>query len=254
MTTLRVATHVHSAWSYDASWPLDRIAASFARRGYQAVLMSEHDQGFTPDHWGEYVQACAEASRPGLLLIPGIEYGDADNTVHVPVWGDVPFLGSGHGTLGLLERAREAGAFTVFAHPHRRDAWRRYDRRWAPLLSAVEVWNRKYDGWAPNRQTLGMARGEDLPPFVALDFHTRRQFFPLGVRLEVAGPATVPTVHDALARGAYESMVSRLPLGVTTGAALPALEAVEAARRTATRAVRRVGGSRRAAPGHTDEH
>ena len=87
MTTVRVAAHVHSSWSYDAEWSLEEIARSFRRRRYDVVLMSEHDRGFNQERWIKYQKACAAESTGDILLIPGIEYEDADNVVHTPVWG-----------------------------------------------------------------------------------------------------------------------------------------------------------------------
>jgi hypothetical protein len=96
MTRLKVAAHVHSAWSYDAEWPLAKIAKEFRKRRYDAVLMSEHDRSFDQRRWTQYQDACQDASTGGITLIPGIEYEDGDGVVHTPVWGaDVPFLGAG---------------------------------------------------------------------------------------------------------------------------------------------------------------
>ncbi len=105
MSTIRVASHVHSDWSYDGRWSLEELAAGFARRGYHAVLMAEHDRGFDDARWAEYRQTCAQASRE-ILLVPGIEYSDPTNSVHVPVWGDIPFIGEGLETAVTVEAAR----------------------------------------------------------------------------------------------------------------------------------------------------
>jgi hypothetical protein len=210
MTSVRAVAHVHSEWSFDADWPLPRLAASFRRRGYDVVLMSEHDLGFDQARWTEYADACREASSPDLLLVPGIEYADQDNAVHLPVWGDVPFLGSGHCGLPLLRAAHEAGGFAVFAHPHRREAWRRFDPSWVPYLGAVETWNRKYDGWAPNRSAVHLADDTGVDAFVSLDFHTRRQFFPLSMVLEVEGAVDRAGVEAALTAGAFRPTMGRM--------------------------------------------
>jgi predicted metal-dependent phosphoesterase TrpH len=178
MTRLKVAAHVHSAWSYDAEWPLAKIAKEFRKRRYDAVLMSEHDRSFDQRRWTQYQDACQDASTGGITLIPGIEYEDGDGVVHTPVWGaDVPFLGAGLPTLELLRAAHDKGGVAVLAHPWRRNAISRYQPEWAPLLSAVEIWNRKYDGIAPNREAL------DAQPSVASlaeairQGHCRPQFF-----------------------------------------------------------------------------
>jgi predicted metal-dependent phosphoesterase TrpH len=237
---LKVAAHVHSEWSYDGSWKLSEIARAFGRRGYDAVLMSEHDAGFDPARWHDYRLACAAASSASVLLVPGIEYGDKDNVVHIPVWGEVPFLGSGLITTELLRRASDVGGFAVFAHPWRRNAWRRLEPDWLPALSAVEIWNRKYDGIAPSRAAIELARSAGLRQFVSLDFHTRRQFFPLAMLLDSHAAATCGSIFSALADGAYvPAFMSRHALALTGGVAERALQALELARAQTMRFVRR---------------
>jgi hypothetical protein len=236
---IKVAAHVHSEWSYDASWTLPRLARAFDRRGYDAVLMCEHDDGFDAVRWQRYKAACAAASTASTLLVPGVEYGDVDNIVHIPVWGDTPFLGSGLPTVDLLTRARAEGAFTVFAHPWRRAAWRRLEPEWLPNLSSVEIWNRKYDGWAANAESVQLARQHGLRPFVSLDFHGRRQFFPLSMAVTVDGPVSRETIWRALHSGAFEPLVlSVTALRFTEGISGRALRALELARRRAARTLR----------------
>ena len=151
--TLRTAVHVHSEWSDDARWALEDVARGFGRRRYGAVLLAEHDRGWDDARWNAYREACRAHSTPKCILVPGIEYGDAGNVVHITVWGDLPFLGAGRPTLDILREARAAGAMTVFAHPGRRSAYTRFTAEWATLLSGIEVWNRKYDGWAPDSRS-----------------------------------------------------------------------------------------------------
>jgi len=236
MRTIKVASHIHSEWSYDGSWSLPALARSFRRRGVDAMLMSEHDRGFDQSRWQDYQRACAAASSPDLLLVPGIEYGDTDDVVHIPVWGAVPFLGSDGTTACLLQRACSAGGFTVFAHPWRRDAWQRLDQNWLPHLQAVEVWNRKYDGWAPNSRAVQFADRHGVRPFVSLDFHTRRQFFPLSLAMTIDGGLTRDAVHAALTAGHFQPrFLSTSALMYTGGLPARVLTAVEAARRQAAR-------------------
>ena len=235
MSTYKVAAHVHSSWSYDAEWSLTDIAREFRRRRYDVVLMSEHDRSFDQQRWTDYQKACEAASTDEILLIPGIEYEDSDNVVHTPVWGDtVPFLGATRPTLELLRLARTEGAVAVLAHPWRRDAISRYEPSWAPLLSAVEVWNRKYDGVAPRREGRGFADREGLRPFVALDFHTRRQFFPLAMTVTLDKDPTITSVVDAVRTGSCRAEFLGLSaLRFTRGLEGATLRALEAARRGA---------------------
>ena len=138
MRRIRVASHVHSEWSYDGRWSLERLSQAFGRRGYDAVLLAEHDRGFDADRWADYRAACA-AVAGGARLVPGIEYSDADNSVHVPVWGDISFLGESLETAELLVSAERAGGVAVLAHPGRRDVGRRFDPALLHHLAGIDT-------------------------------------------------------------------------------------------------------------------
>lgn len=237
--SVRAAAHVHSDWSDDGSWSLESLVEGFARRGYRAVLLAEHDRGWDDERWARFRDACAAASTERCVLVPGIEYGDAENVVHVAVWGDLPFLGEGRPTVEILEAAQRAGAVSVFAHPARRDAASRFDDEWAGLLTGVEVWNRKYDGVAPSRVALQLVQGHPgLRWFAGHDFHTRRQFFPFA--LGVDGDPTRAGVEEALTGGRYEARAFGMELGVfARPTLLSVLERVEAFRLTLAAPVRR---------------
>src|SRR5579864_5136200 len=128
------ACHVHSTWSYDGSWSLEELSAKFRRRGCRVVMMTEHDRGFSVARLLEYKKACAQASSETILLVPGVEYSDADNGVHVLVWGDVPFLGEGLPTGEMLEAVKAAGGIAVLAHPSRKNAWQCFEPCWGDML------------------------------------------------------------------------------------------------------------------------
>jgi hypothetical protein len=242
VTSVRAAAHVHSSWSYDAEWSLQDIATAFRRRRYDVVLMSEHDREFDQQRWKDYQQACKAASTEDILLVPGIEYEDADNVVHTPVWGDsVPFLGASRPTLELLRAAHSEGAVAVLAHPWRRSAITRYQPSWAPFLSAVEIWNRKYDGLAPHQEARMLADREGLEPFVSLDFHTSRQFFPLAMSIELEEtPSPISLVQAIRSGRSRPEFLGLSALRFTRGLEGAALRALEAARRTVRGPARRL--------------
>lgn len=194
----RAACHVHSDWSYDGRWTLRALAGSFRKRGYNLVLTTEHDKGFTEERRLRHRTACAEASDEHVCLIPGIEYSDAQNQVHVLVWGDVPFLGEGLPTSKLLEEVEKAKGVAVLAHPTRKAAWKLFDPKWAESLVGIELWNRKTDGWAPSRAARKLIEMTQLPSYFGLDFHDTNQFFPCAMRLCLNGPATELSVIAAL--------------------------------------------------------
>lgn len=228
------ACHVHSKWSYDGSWSLDALSARFSRRGYRLLMMTEHDRGFTADRLDDYREACSQASSNKILVIPGIEYSDAANGVHVLVWGPVRFLGEGLPTSDMLEAVKAANGLAVLAHPSRRDAWKSFEPRWADRLLGIELWNRKYDGWAPSQTAPALLRTANAIPFVGLDFHTQRQSFPLGMALDIHGDLSEETVLDSLRSRRCYAQAFRLPLNQNmVRGALPLLNVAERSRRMA---------------------
>jgi hypothetical protein len=160
--------------------------------------MTEHDRGFTEARLLEYYEACARASTKQVLIVPGIEYSDADNIVHILTWGLVSFLGDALPTIELLQRVEAAKGAAVFAHPSRREAWKKFDPQWSSKLLGIEIWNRKTDGWAPSQTAAPLIQGTSLLPFVGMDFHTQRQFFPLATELEIQSPITETSVLECL--------------------------------------------------------
>ena len=210
--------------------------------------MCEHSRGFTSAKWDEYLQACSAASTPKIILVPGIEYGDDDDIVHIPVWGSVPFFGEAPQISDLLAQVSEADGTAVWAHPWRRDAWQRFEPSWCQHLSAVEVWNRKYDGIAPNRRSVDISRSYGTRTFVSLDFHTRRQLFPLSLALQldqrgedgILAPDQIPAdkVYAAIRAGRFSPRAFGLPLKpLTTGLPAATLRTLESGRRMAARLV-----------------
>ena len=212
MTGLRAAFHVHSDWSYDGRLTLDELAVLFSEHRYDVVFMCEHDRGFDAARKAAYDAACAEASKRGALLIPGIEYADPEDCIHLPVWGPVPFQGEGVLTDDVLRACAEAGGAAVIAHPRRREAWRRIEPSWLELCSGLEIWTRKWDGWAPNPWAVEQATSAGMVPVVSLDLHHRRQMFPLAMELTLEGPVGPAGCVEAFRRGRVRPLIHRLPV------------------------------------------
>jgi hypothetical protein len=206
--------------------------------------MTEHDRGFSQDRLLDYRKACAQASSKRLLIVPGMEYSDADNTVHILVWGAVPFLGEGLPTAELLNKVGVAGGAAVFAHPSRKEAWKKFDSKWATNLLGIEIWNRKTDGFAPSKNAIPLMHGTSLLPLVGLDFHSRRQFFPLAIELNIESPITEELVLDELKARRCRSTVFGKSLDdfPPSGWRRAGLEAAEYGRRTAARTLRKLTG------------
>lgn len=238
---IKAACHIHSDWSYDGKWPLSKLASAFGKRGYRAILMTEHDRGFSADRLRQYREACAEASSDAVLVVPGIEYSDATNTVHVLVWGPVPFLGENLPTAELLVKVRAAHGVAVLAHPSRRNAWKCFDPSWTAYLAGIELWNRKTDGWAPSKDAAQLLCEHQLPLCVGMDFHTQKQFFPMATRMDLANGVTEDSILTCLRNGRHHATAFNLQLNRNRpgGLSLAGLNAVERCRRGLASAYRR---------------
>jgi hypothetical protein len=233
------ACHMHSAWSYDGKWSLDQLRDKFGRRGCRILMMTEHDRGFTQARWEEYRQACAQASSHDVLMMPGIEYSDVENRTHVLVWGNIPFLGEGLLTGEMLDAVRACDGVAVFAHPGRKQAWKFFESEWSDKLLGIEVWNRKYDGWAPGEVASTLQQSSNAIPFVGLDFHTARQTFPLGMMLEIDTEITEEAVIKCLKSRRCRGQAFGLPVsGRAVQSSRSALRIAERARRMASAFVR----------------
>lgn len=230
MPTLRTAVHLHSTWSYDGRWTLEELASRFSSLRYDALLMTEHDRGFNSDRWDGYREACRDVSdRFDLTVVPGIEYSDATGRFHVPTWGAEEFIGEALPAEDLARRLAESAQMTMLAHPTRGDACDRLDGRWLSALRSVEIWNRKYDGVAPNRRALALSKAHrGLLPVVGLDFHSGRQLAPLVMEIFLDGTRTREAIVEAFAAGSCRAMAFGIPAErLSHGAVLPLLEGVD---------------------------
>jgi hypothetical protein len=239
--TVLAACHVHSELSYDGSYTLEALSDKFSRAGYRVLLMTEHDRGFSPERLRQLRKLCDAASTSDLLVIPGIEYSDASNQVHILVWGDIPFLGENLPTRETLHRVKATGGVAVLAHPFRRNAWQCFEPSWGEALAGIEVWNRKYDGWAPSRIAQDLQRSVNAIPFVGLDFHTQKQFFPLAMAMDIDSTVTELAVLDCIRARRVNPRVFGFDVdGELVRRALPILGVAEASRKKCALASRKM--------------
>ncbi len=212
---LRTAFHVHSDWSYDGHWSIKKLAQFFLARHYQAIVLTEHDRGFSEVRRQAHRQECQEASSDKLIILSGIEYSDPCNRIHILTLGDIPFYGENQQTLGLLQHVHAHGGASVFAHPSRKDAWRHYSSEWEPFLNGIELWNRKTDGWSPSGDAQLLVNQTRLEPFCGLDFHRRNQSFPLAMNIELGDqPPSESTLTKAIRARAISAEAFGRPVSV----------------------------------------
>jgi hypothetical protein len=206
-------------------------------------MVTDHERGFSEAHRMRHREACAQASSEKIFVLPGIEYSDANNIVHVLVWGRVPFLGEGLPTLELLKAVGAMEGVAVLAHPSRREAWKVFDSRWTEYLLGMEVWNRKADGWAPSSRAQSLMDGTTLLPFAGMDFHDRNQMFPLSMELTISSMVSENSVLDCLRARRSRAMAFSAPLeDVLRGWRRSVLYPAERFRRSMAPLYRRIGG------------
>lgn len=242
---LKTAFHVHSDWSYDGRWSLGKIAEVFAQRGYDAVMLCEHCRTFDEERWKAYLDACF-AVKSGARLVPGIEYSDPSNVIHVPVWGLDRFAGAEPGLERLVMelRAKTKNRFAVMAHPSRRDAWKIIPSDLLDEVDAVETWNRKADGFAPSVHAARLV-GDSRRAIAALDFHSDRQRFPFVLEIDVPTRSTIGAIIEGLQAGQHRSCFRGRDLqGVEHGLKGQALRRSEDARRFLSGVMRTLRGMR----------
>jgi hypothetical protein len=240
---VRAAVHLHSDWSDDGSWPIERIVQAFSRRHYRVLVMTEHSRGWTDDIYRRYTECCEHVSTPDLLVVPGIEYNDPDNRIHVQVWGDVPFFGSAPSVGDLLHHVTASQGVAVLAHPWRREAWRHIEPEWLDHFSGIELWNRKYDGWAPSEAAADLIDRAGISAFAGLDFHTARQFFPLSLNLDLgsdanSGPTTEAVLRSLRTGRFVAQFMGRDIAAVATGVPRRVAGGAESVRRVLARGAR----------------
>jgi hypothetical protein len=195
-------------------------------------MMTEHDRGFTQSRLDEFRTACASVTSERIYVVPGIEYSDVDNRVHVLVWGQVPFLGENLPTGQMLQGVTRHNGVAVLAHPARRNAWECVQPDWVEHLAGVELWNRKYDGWAPGAPGAQLLNETGLLPFVGLDFHTARQMFPLGMTMDLEGTIDEVAIVDCVRSGRCAPQAFGMPLDERRfQKRLPLLQVAERGRR-----------------------
>jgi len=239
--TVLAACHIHSNWSYDGTYTIEELSDKFRHAGYRVLMMTEHDRGFSTERLCQLRQLCEKVTTKDLLVIPGIEYSDAANQVHILVWGDVPFLGENLPTKETLQKVTEAKGVAVFAHPFRRNAWQCFEQSWGEMLTGIEVWNRKYDGWAPSPIAQDLQRSVGAIPFVGLDFHTHKQFFPIAMAMAIDSAVTEQAVLDCMRSRRVKPRVLGFEVeGELVRHALPLLGVAEASRKKCAKASRKM--------------
>ena len=191
-------------------WP-----GSSASAATTTVLMAEHDRGFDEDRWQRLPRALRRSQRSAALC-----WCRASST---RTGQPRPRRRLGRSSLPRrrtsqprsCSRMRLAkGGAAMFAHPERREAWRLLDDHRRIAISSesrsgtASTTAGRRDGWELDL----CERHPGLVPFFGLDFHTRRQLFPMGMLIDVEAPARR---RPSVERSARAIAAAPLPSGST---------------------------------------
>jgi hypothetical protein len=111
---------------------------------------------------------------------------------------------------------------------------------WAERLLGIELWNRKYDGWAPSETSPALLESSGAVPFAGLDFHTDRQSFPLTMALELNAGLNEESIIECLRSRRCSARAMGIPLDQTAArAAVPFLGVAEQSRKALASLVKR---------------
>lgn len=194
---MKVLAHAHTTYSADGELTVPELADLARRRGFDAVLLSDHFEHLTAESFGRLVAECR--SVRSCLMVPGYERswrGYHVLALGVLQWFDDPT------PAGWAARVKQAGGFVAIAHPGR------YRHDIPPDLlevcDAVEVWNSKrgYDGPVGPHPAALRLLGAGRRPICGQDLHGVRHAS--NVALETHGSTADPQcILDDLRQGRY---------------------------------------------------
>lgn len=106
-------THTHSVKGSDSQLPTGECIAEYAKKGYDFLIMSEHDSLTRNEH----------LSTPSLLLINGQEV--TGETVHFTSINATSTVGEGffvnpYDAVSMIRKIKEAGGIPVLNHPRKK--------------------------------------------------------------------------------------------------------------------------------------
>ncbi|WP_251329391.1 CehA/McbA family metallohydrolase [Haloplanus pelagicus] len=193
--TVRFDPHVHSAASYDADAPVDRLLDRAANAGLDALAISDHDAIEAS------LRAVERAPDYDLLAVPGVEVSTADG--HLLALGVESRPDPGRSLPVTVDAVRSLGGLSVVPHPFQRS---RHGASASAIEDAapdaVEVHNAHTLLGVRNEQAQSFARRHSFPGIGASDAHSAslvgRGFTEVAVD---ANPLTTDALLDAIRAG-----------------------------------------------------
>jgi hypothetical protein len=200
--------HVHSTFS-DGALSLEQVAALARAQQLDFVALGDHATHLTGDDIAKFSCMCADLSKDGLLLLPGLEFELEGR--HVLAFGPEVLLREldAPTVVKTPDQVRERGGLTVWAHPALTYAWNLRE----PLrldYDGWEIWNSRVDGARPCLPLLAalrraFGRGRGMIAIGGVDFHQGDHFPEPFVVVEGPSELTASALLEVLRLGHFET-------------------------------------------------
>lgn len=207
--------HIHSNYSSDAEWSLQKCKEVFKKEGYHFLALTEHAEDMDEESLGIWAEACRSLSDPDFLLIPGLEFS-LGRDIHILGLGLEKKV-SGRSIGELIDLIRAAGGVAVWAHPIPEALNAIYSH--VDRLNGMEIWNGRYHGEkSPSlRLLLALEKLRKTTPrfygYGGIDFHEGEQ--DRGISVTVKAARTASAILEELRSGRFEIRRGELSLPAT---------------------------------------
>ena len=192
----RGAIHIHSTHSYDGKSTLNELKKKAVFLGLDFIALTEHIENLDDESVNVYLRECEKLSDEKFLIIPGFEYSEFKD--HILAIG-FKKLFRNLTELELIKYAKKLDSIVILAHPKKEGYF--VDSKVLENIDGLEIWNRKYDGIAPNNKSIEILNGDTLA-FGGNDLHSSYEMG--GITYEVDAEKLGETyILKALKMGKY---------------------------------------------------
>ncbi|MCC6160366.1 MAG: ATP-grasp domain-containing protein [Deltaproteobacteria bacterium] len=201
--TIRGIIHSHTTFSHDGALSVDRFADHLEGKGLAFVAITEHENSVDAESYRRLQAECRKLSRPGFVLIPGIEFATPRRT-HILGMNVSEFFDE-HDPAKIVRGIHERGGIAVLAHPDETDFER--DPEFLSALDGAEAWNAVHDSpFVPSYRNITAIDeirriNPNLKAFGGVDFHRPGHY--RAMRLELRCEANADAILDAFRRGDF---------------------------------------------------
>lgn len=171
--------HIHSTYSHDGNIALEKIRDLAKSRGFDFMVITEHNDNLDSKRTKAIEQSCQELSSDDFVIIPGIEVR-CKGDIHLLSIGRIAEYEKDASLSENINRSHELGNLAIIAHPAL-DFLKQYPEIMR-TIDGFEVWNNKEDSrWVPNMKAIRQFRGiRDINrscfAYAGLDLHEVYQF------------------------------------------------------------------------------